>query len=450
MMKNVLTIIIACVFWSTGCFAQMGKFFNTDRQLSSSYVTQVYIDRDGYLWATTRDGINRYDGYQFRVFKRENEQDNTLASNYVNTIMQDRHGLFYFGMYGTLQTWDGRKFNDVEMSDLNGQRGYCYANCFLERANGDVLAGTSGLGVMRFTSKQTAVQLGGELADIHTVNFMLEDRQKRLWMTTDGQGLVCYDGKRLRRFLADRPELGMMSLCEDENGIIYVGTTTGGVFRQLGTDFVHIDGTGTNAVSALYCDHRGFIIIGYDGMGIAVYNPRTGELNDNPFFSREVALAKSKVYSITGDNYGNIWFGLLQKGIYKQPITFKGFNYMGHGLGSRNVIGDACVVCTLIDRQKRKWVGTDKDGAYCLNENGQIVMHLKQGFPSTIMTMAEDPQGRIWIGSYQEGFGWIDPITLQYHPCDYPQDRQLMVMSMLITFCLMSERLSLNMSSRIP
>ena len=141
-MKNVLTLII-CLLLPVGIQAQMGKFFNTDRQLSSSYVTQVYIDRDGYLWATTRDGINRYDGYQFRVFKRENEQDNTLASNYVNTIMQDRRGLFYFGMYGALQTWDGKVFRNVEMRDLNGQQGQCYANCFLERKNGDVLAGTS-------------------------------------------------------------------------------------------------------------------------------------------------------------------------------------------------------------------------------------------------------------------------------------------------------------------
>jgi ligand-binding sensor domain-containing protein len=120
----------------------MGKFFNPDNQLSSSFVTQMYLDQEGFIWATTRDGINRYDGYQFRVFRRENEADKTLASNYVNTMMQDRNGLFYFGMYGVLQTWDGKTFNQVTMTDLKGQKGNCYANCFLERKNGDVLAGT--------------------------------------------------------------------------------------------------------------------------------------------------------------------------------------------------------------------------------------------------------------------------------------------------------------------
>ena len=94
----------------------MGKFYTTDsHQLSSSFVTQVYLDHDGFLWVTTRNGINRYDGYQFRVFKKENEADKTLASNYVNCMMQDRSGLFYFGMYGALQTWDGEEFHNVTL-----------------------------------------------------------------------------------------------------------------------------------------------------------------------------------------------------------------------------------------------------------------------------------------------------------------------------------------------
>ena len=116
MRKNLLlTLFLLCL--SMGLHAQMGKYFTTDsHQLSSSYVTQVHLDHDGFLWATTRNGINRYDGYQFRVFKKENESDKTLASNYVNCMMQDRNGLFYFGMYGALQTWDGEEFPNVHPS----------------------------------------------------------------------------------------------------------------------------------------------------------------------------------------------------------------------------------------------------------------------------------------------------------------------------------------------
>ena len=124
-LKYLLTLIT--LSFQMSVYAQMGKYFSTEDQLSSSFVTQVYLDREGYIWTTTRNGINRYDGYQFRVFKKENEQDKTLASNYVNTMMQDRNGLFYFVMYGALQTWDGEKFHNVKMLDHQGNENYGYA-----------------------------------------------------------------------------------------------------------------------------------------------------------------------------------------------------------------------------------------------------------------------------------------------------------------------------------
>ena len=426
--KALLTII--SLFLSVSSRAQMGQFFNPDKQLSSSFVTQVYIDSEGFLWASTRDGINRYDGYQFRVIRRENETDKTLASNYVNTIMQDRNGMFYFGMYGALQTWDGRTFYNVTMTDLKGQKGSCYATCFLERANGDVLAGTSGLGVMKFTDKTHAKQIGGALADLHTINSMIEDKKGRLWLVTDSKGLLCYDGQKVKRYLADRTDLHFSNLCEDHEGVIYVGTNNAGVFRLQGSDFVHIEGTNGHSVSALFCDHFGSIIIGYDGQGIAIYEPESDHVLDNPFFSMEVNLSRSKVNSISEDKSGNLWFGLLQKGIYKQPIAFRGFNYMGYKMGDRNLLGSACVVSTLLDSRGRVWVGTDKDGLYSLDNQFHLLKHYSTDVPSTIMSLAEDKEGHIWVGSYGDGFGWIDPVTQKFHFVDYPADKYLIVMDM--------------------
>ena len=407
----------------------MGKFFTTDnQQLSSSFVSQVYLDHDGFLWITTRNGINRYDGYQFRVFKKENEADKTLYSNYVNGMVQDRNGLFYFGMYGALQTWDGEQFHNVTLLDHQGKPSYGYATCFLERANGDLLAGTSGLGVMKFSDKQTARQLGGVFAGLHTVNSLLEDKDGRLWMVTDQEGLLCYDGKSLRHYLNDRKDLILGQLCSDRQGHVYVGTNAG-LYRQQGDSFVHVTATGNKSVSALFCDRYDCIIVGYDGKGIAIYDPKKDTVIDNPFFSMEVDLAKSKVYSIIEDRNGNLWFGLLQKGLYRQPIAPNGFNYMGYRLGhERNAIGSACVVSVLIDSQHRTWVGTDKDGLYLFDANDRLLRHLLDGFPSTVMAIEEGADGRIWIGSYGEGSGWIDPASMKFHPITYPNDDHLIIM----------------------
>ena len=173
--------------------------------------------------------------------------------------------------------------------------------------------------------------------------------------------------------------------------------------------------------------HDNRILIGYDGLGLAIYDPKTGTVTDNPYYSRDVNLSTAKVYSICEDRNGNTWLGLLQKGIYMHPAKTTGFHYMGYKLGARNVIGSACVTSVLMSSNTLNWVGTDKDGLYCLDTKGQVVKHFKEGFPATILSMAEDKQGRIWIGTFKEGCGWIDSQTLTYHPYPLPQGRAVSV-----------------------
>ena len=62
--------------------AQTGRHFDADKQMSSSFTTQVYQDHDGFIWVATRNGLNRYDGYQFRIIKKEKPGNNGMASNY--------------------------------------------------------------------------------------------------------------------------------------------------------------------------------------------------------------------------------------------------------------------------------------------------------------------------------------------------------------------------------
>lgn len=62
-------ILILVCFFSTLAWAQNGKLFNTDNQLSSNLATQVFQDSNGFIWIATRNGLNTYDGYNFTVLK---------------------------------------------------------------------------------------------------------------------------------------------------------------------------------------------------------------------------------------------------------------------------------------------------------------------------------------------------------------------------------------------
>ena len=141
--EMIIFLISLFLLLPLGIYSQTGKLFDADKQLSSSFTTQVYLDRDGFLWVATRNGLNRYDGYQFLILKKESRKDLGMASNYVNCMMQDHNGLFYVGMYGAFQTYDGERFQDVKTYSTDGTLVPCYVTTLLERHNGDILVGTS-------------------------------------------------------------------------------------------------------------------------------------------------------------------------------------------------------------------------------------------------------------------------------------------------------------------
>ena len=322
--------------------AQMGKLFDADKQMSSSFTTQIYLDRDGFIWVATRNGLNRYDGYQFRILKKESRKDLGMASNYVNCMIQDHNGLFYVGMYGALQTYDGERFQSVVTYGAEGNPVPCYVTSLLERRNGDILVGTSGHGVLKMNGQQEAREMDKRLREAKSIHRLMEDSHGNLWIISDDQGLWRWDGNHIKRYFQDGEHQHTISdICEDSNGKFYVGTTNHGLYRLDGDTPVHIEATGNKQISTLYVNRRQHIMLGYDGSGLAIYDPKNNYLLDNPYFSRDVDLSTAKVYSICEDRNGNVWLGLLQKGIYMQPGHTMGFGYMGYKLGSRNIIGTA-------------------------------------------------------------------------------------------------------------
>ena len=82
-MKNVFTFLL--LLFSLLCNGQSPKLFTTDKELSSSLINQIYQDRNGFIWIATEDGLNRYDGAKFTIYKHEPNNEHSLAHNFVRT-----------------------------------------------------------------------------------------------------------------------------------------------------------------------------------------------------------------------------------------------------------------------------------------------------------------------------------------------------------------------------
>lgn len=420
MMKRLLICMITLLtFAAQTAWAQAGKFFDIDHLRSGLFINQLYIDRNGFLWAVTSNGIVQYDGYQFQTFKRGQKNAAGLGNNHVLCMAQTASGRLYFGSYASLQAYDGVQFRDVAKLDEKGETIFCNVNCLLVRKNGELVAGTSTDGLL-LVKDLTARQMNVRLQGAGEIRAMAEDNDGRLWIVAEN-GVYCHDGQHVKQYMNNADGTKYYTVCTDMTGCVYVGTANRGLFRKQGEQFVHVAQTGNTPVPALYPDHTGNILVGFDGRGIGLYNPLTGELTTNPYYSHEVELSKSKVYAIVEDGSNNVWLGLTEKGVFQQPPTSLGFHYMGHKAGAKNVIGSSNICCVFVDSKDNTWLGTDKDGVYCLDKDGRLIRHFADNVPSTVLTIGESDDGRIWLGSYGEGGGWIDPKIAQYHPMKIPQ-----------------------------
>lgn len=414
-MKRLILFFIT--FLCTRAFAQMGILYNADNQLPSNYVSHVYLDQDGYIWIATRNGISKFDGYQFQTFNNQENHECNLKSNYINHIMQARNGRFFISESNGLQYYDGGVFHDIEIVDTQNKEVGTYVTSIIQRKNGDIIASTSGYGILDIKGNKASKITKGIYNSLNYITKIAEDHRGNLWVLTEDQGLVCISGGKAIRYFEDVDRSALTrDIWIDHDNNIYIILRGLGLFLKKHNEstFRRIKDVYDDNMESLFIDSKGQILIGTDGHGIFVYNPRTHEVKNNPYYCWGIDLSRSKVYSILEDRNGNLWFGIIQKGLFMQQAHHVPFGYMGYKLGTANIIGTNSIASVLYDHAGRIWIGTDKDGMYLLDNNRKLVRHFSKGIPSTFMALEEDALGRIWAGSYGEGFGYFDS-SLSWH-----------------------------------
>ena len=421
-MKTISQLIITmmiCLF-SIQAWAQSGKLFNTDNQLSSNLATQVFQDKSGFIWIATRNGLNTYDGYNITVIKKDMSNFLGLNSNYINSIAQDEKEHILLGTNNSLLEFTGSEFLKIPMLDSKGKELATYVKQVYPLKNKDVAVATSGYGIMlKKQDEQKCHAMKGEVEKLKYIHKLLEDKRGRLWIITeDGKLYRKETNGRVTSHFAGTEGVGAQDIQQDALGNLYLASKNQGVYllRAGSNAFTRISNIGNLPIENIYISRNNKLYIGCDGLGIYVYDPQTGFLQDNPLFSRLVNLAKSKITSIIEDNQGNIWVSMLQKGVFMQSNIQNDFNYMGFRLGNRNVIGENCVTSLSINQGNQVWVGTDKDGLYLFN----IATRSVEGHflnQSTVLTLCKDQQGRTWVGTYTDGLGYMDAAG-SFHPVD--------------------------------
>ena len=422
-MRNVLTFLL--LLFSLLCNGQSPKLFTTDKELSSSLINQIYQDRNGFIWIATEDGLNRYDGAKFTIYKHEPNNEHSLAHNFVRTVFEDSKGHLLIGTYIGIQMYDPATDNFTPLAKLEdtGETLESNINSFIERKNGEIWV--SGNVLCKLDIKDHLLTVRKVDIAVTSPGSLFEDKKQNVWMAKGEEGVYQLTPDNQLTLHLSKDNGYVKSICEDQRGNIYVGSIRKGLFiydKERKT-FVPVDlkEKGELPVCFLYSGIPNELYIGTDGKGVAIYNIRTHEISEYKFDNNYFDSGNSKIHSILKDNSGNLWLAVYQKGVILIPARTNSFKYIGHKSTDKNCIGSCCITSFCKDNNGTLWVGTDNDGIYALTEKLEPAKHFSHtthphSVPSTVIKLYEDSEHNMWIGSFINGMGKLNKQT---GLCDY-------------------------------
>lgn len=427
----------ACLLLLSGALAAQSRFvrfdhINLDEGLSQGSVYSILQDRMGFLWFGTQDGLNKYDGYDFTVYRHDKYDSSSISDNCIYSLFEDRDGYLWIGtLSGGLNRFDPRtgKFNSFRYSGDNprGLASNLVTSIWQDRS-GTIWVGTdNGLNRMEDDRFVSYFRSGPNYAG-KRVNCIYEDSRKTLWVGTTS-GLYRYDTVTAA-FVAHRLKTGeeqttvhIMALYESPAGVIYVGTHGDGLFAGIREPgglpvFKHValEGPELNEVSSIVSDPEGNLWIGFHEEGLVRWDPNTGEqlhLRANPVQS--TSLSNDRVSSLAFDTFGNLWVGTLN-GINKLNLTNRKFVVYQNRPGIQGDIANS-VFAIAKDPSGNIWTGT-RGGLYRLDRKGTIREYIHRSRSTrradavrSIYCESNGSENKIWIGTEQGTLETLDPST---------------------------------------
>jgi ligand-binding sensor domain-containing protein/serine phosphatase RsbU (regulator of sigma subunit) len=400
MSRVILFLIISFVLSASEFVAQSRVIFNQltiEDGLSQSSVTCILQDKNGFMWLGTQDGLNRYDGYNIKIFKNNPGDSTSLTDNFIFSIYEDQPGTLYIETQsGTFHRYNPRSesFQVVIKDSLNlDQAKVSSVGALLQESTG--IRWTGGL------SKGTGLE-----------RFDTKTGKKTIFKHNPSDPFSLSDDK-------------VYSVYRDRSGKLWVGTFNG--LDQLDErtgKFIHYknkpsdpNSLADNWVWPIYEDSRGFLLIGTVRNGLSIFDP-----NSNTFYNYKndpndpTSLNDNFVFSIYEDRGGVIWIGTNLSGInYFNPST-QSFEQYKHDPGNKNSLSDDIVLSMLVDKNGYYWIGTKSGGLNKFDYSKKIFAHYLENplspnglLSNSIQSLLEDKSGNIWIGTYSSGLNVLNP-----------------------------------------
>ncbi|MCE6988117.1 ATP-binding protein, partial [Dyadobacter sp. CY323] len=343
------------------------------------------MDKQGFMWFGSEDGLNRFDGYTFKHYKNDKDNPHSIDDSYIQDILEDKAGNLWVGTSSGLNRLNRKKDR--------------FEHFFAPSAG-------------------------------HSVNDIFQDSKGRIWLGTN-HGLFLFDVEKnsLELFLRVdenrkfRAPTNIATITEDNAGNLWIGSERGlykfnhktaRYSRYLkGDDEKSLK---SDWIKALFKDDKGGIWVGTRGGGLSVYQPESDSfktyLNEpgNPS-----GISHSDILSIAQNRDGKLWVGTENGGISILNQSTDVFTTVRHVENDNSSISDNSIYCIYRDTNDNLWVGTYAGGVNFMSRFSKKFTTFRKspdgsGLNNNLVLSlcGNEDDSKIWIGTDGGGLNLFD------------------------------------------
>ncbi len=477
--KKIFTKIAAIILvFCLSLFAQNNiqfSYLTAEDGLSLSGVTQIFQDSKGFLWFGTYNGLNRYDGYNFRIFLPEPSNPKSISSHQITSICEDHEGYLWIGTNKGLNRFDSKteefeRYFNVRLDSNSLSHSLIYA--IFEDKSGILWIGTFD-GLNKYNRKRNNfTRIKNEYdykqenptiySDAGSITSIAEDYKKNLWIGTwNGLSCIKENGKMIKHLPGDFFTEGektnsisyreVSAILEDHNKNLWIGTNGSGIdlYDQAANRFTHFENIdkdpnslSNNYINVIFQDGLNNIWIGTKN-GLNKYDHRRNNfVRFQHNYENTFSLINDEVLSINEDRSGLMWIG-TSAGVSRFCESKNKFDYYQEGKENPEYsLSSNRVNSMFIDKKNNIWIGT-LEGLDEIKPNDDRIYHYKHDTKNSnslsnnfVTSVMEDHLGTIWIGTNNDGLNNFDPQTGRFKHFFYNSDNESSLSNMgVISLC---------------
>jgi ligand-binding sensor domain-containing protein/signal transduction histidine kinase len=368
----------------------------TNDGLSQSYITAILQDRRGFMWFATRDGLNRYDGNAFLVYKHDPNDPGSLNSSFVQDLLEDDRGYLWVATNAGLNKFDPateRFTRFVHDPNNSNTVGGAYVTRIARDKQGYLWLGTLDSGLDKFDPttatfthyrNDSASQFVGRITQV----------------ITDTNGTIWFIGER---------------------GLFHLNPQTGLITRPAAaTGGLSADSVCTAEGGSLW------MLTNSPMLELANYDPQTGRLTKYPVPARAVGVLASMMHGgsangeLVADGQKGLWVPSTE-GLYYFDRRSEHFtDVFQHDESNPDSLDSNAVMSVYRDRSGVLWVGTENLGLNILNFQQEQFAHYmhrpsnpKSLSPGRVKAIYQDAAGVLWVGLFPRALDRLDRKTEQ-------------------------------------